>query len=176
MNEFEKEYLKIINEDSGIKILYLPNEIKKFNFKSFTPFEYHNVSIFQSAIHEDLNHVLNQLNKRNDKDYSLNDVFIIIKRGIDKYLELIKIENFNTKQSFNIISKSYSDIKIACSIEKNTIKEQLIYLNESDDNELYHNNYFCFIYTVLESSMKKRNIDKELIVENMNTEINLYVE
>ena len=177
MNKFEKEYLKIINEDNGLKILCLPSEIKKFNFKSFEPFEDHGVSIFQSAMHEDLNHVLNRLNKRSkaDKKYSLNDIFIIVKRGIDEYLKQCKNIRFNSKQSFNIISKSYSDIKIACAIEKNVIIDQLIYLDINDDNELYHNDYFCFIYTVLETKMKKHDIDKELIVES-NEIFNLYVE
>lgn len=50
MNSFEIEYLKIINEENGIKTLCFPTEIKKFNFKSFTPFEYKDVSVFQSLM------------------------------------------------------------------------------------------------------------------------------
>lgn len=174
LNNYEKIYLNIINEEAGIKVLYLPNEIMKFNFKSFNPFEYHNVSVFQSATHNDINHVLNRLNERSKKHYKLNDIFAIIKRGIDEYLKQSKTTKFNTKQSFNIISKSYKDIRIACAIEKNTIKSDLIFLEKDEDNKLYHNDYFCFIYTILESTMKKRSIDRELIVESYNT-FNLYV-
>jgi hypothetical protein len=171
MNNLKNEYLKIIFEENGIKILCLPSEIKKFNFKSFTPFEYHSVSIFQSAMHEDINHVLNQLNKRMKYDYTIDDIFLIVKRGIDEFLKLNKTNKFNSKQSFNIISKSYPDIKIACAIERNLIKNDLIYLNPNEDNTLYHNEYFCFIYTVLQSSMKKHIIDKNLFVENVNDNV-----
>lgn len=104
----------------------------------------------------------------------MNDIFIIVKRGIDEYLKQSKNIKFNTKQSFNIILKSYKDIKVACAIEKNDIKSNLIFLEKDEDNKLYHNDYFCFIYTILESSMKKHSIDKELIVESCNI-FNLYV-
>lgn len=174
LNNYEKAYLNIINEEVGIKVLYLPDRIIKFNFKSFNPFEYHNVSVFQSAMHNDINHVLYRLNERSKKQYTLNDIFIIVKRGIDEYLKQSKNIKFNTKQSFNIISKSYKDIKVACAIEKNDIKSNLIFLEKDEDNKLYHNDYFCFIYTILESSMKKHSIDKELIVESCNI-FNLYV-
>lgn len=175
MNNYEKAYLNIISEEAGIKILYLPDKIMKFNFKSFKPFEYHNVSVFQSAMHNDINHVLNRLNERSKTQYTLNDIFIIVKRGIDEYLKQSKTIKFSAKQSFNIISKSYKDIKIACAIEKNNIKSDLIFLEKDEDNNLYHNDYFCFIYTILESSMKKHSIDKELIVESYNNMFNLYV-
>ena len=110
MNTFEIEYLKIINEENGIKTLCFPTEIKKFNFKSFTPFEHKGVSIFQSSMRDDINHVIERLNERSKNDYTLNDIFLIVKRGIDEFLNLVKTQNFNSKQSFNIISKSYPNI------------------------------------------------------------------
>ncbi len=166
MNSFEIEYLKIINEENGIKTLYLPTEIKKFNFKSFTPFEYKGVSIFQSSMRDDINHVIERLNERSKNAYTLNDIFLIVKRGITEFLNLVKTQKFNSKQSFNIISKSYPNIKVVCAIEKNLIKNELIYLNKDDDHPLYHNDYFCFIYTILSASMKKHDIDKNLFVES----------
>jgi hypothetical protein len=165
MNSFENEYLKIINEANNFKVIYLPSEIKKFNFKSFTPFEYKGVSIFQSSMRDDINHVIERLNERTNNTYTLNDIFVIVKRGIDEFLNLVKTQKFNSKQSFNIISKSYPNIKVICAIEKNLIKNELIYLNEADDHPLFYNDYFCFIYTILLSSMKKHDIDKNLFVE-----------
>lgn len=115
---------------------------------------------------DDINHVIERLNERSKNAYTLNDIFLIVKRGIDEFLKLVKTQKFNSKQSFNIISKSYSNIKVVCAIEKNLIKNELIYLNESDDHPLYHNDYFCFIYTILSSSMEKHDIDKNLFVES----------
>ena len=91
MNSFENEYLKIINEANDFKVIYLPSEIKKFNFKSFTPFEYKCVSIFQSSMRDDINHVIERLNERSENAYTLNDIFLIVKRGIDKFLDLVKM-------------------------------------------------------------------------------------
>ena len=177
MKEFINNYFNIIHEDSGIKVLSLPREIKYFNFKSFPPFSYKNTSVFQSSLNTDIQHVIHQLNERSNNKYTLNDIFIIVKRGIDEFNKLKATMKFHSKQSFNIISKSYKEIKVACAIEKNTILDQLIYLNENDDNPLYHNEYFCFIYTVLEHNMKKHDIDKNLFVENINNDaITLYVD
>lgn len=176
MKKFDNLFSRLILESSEIKTLYLPSEVKHFNFKSFKPFSYKNVAIFQSALHEDINHVLERLNERSKHKYSLDDIFIIIKRGIDEFLQTAKVTNYKNKQSFNIISKTYSDIKIACAIEKNLIKNELFYLNDSDDDPLYHNDYFCFIYTILSRSMRKHLNDKELVVEHSENEITLFVE
>ena len=177
MNNFNKIF-KMIFEENGIKIIFTPSGSKKFNFSSFPPFEYNGVSVFQSSFHDDLNHVLNQLNIRTNKKYTLNDIFIIIKRGINEFKNQLKYKKFRNKQSFNIISKSYPEIKVACAIEINDIKNELIYLDFKDDNKLYHNDYFCFIYTVLLSYMHKKPLDYEIFVEeNVNKEeINLFVE
>lgn len=79
MKNLISSYIQIISEENGIKTLFLPSGIKKFNFISFVPFKYNNVAVFQSSLHYDLNHVLNQINARSTLQYTLNDIFIIVK-------------------------------------------------------------------------------------------------
>ena len=75
-------------------------------------------------------------------DYTLNEIFFkeFGLRKPDYYLDAPGKHLGETVG--NIISKTYSDIKIACAIEKNLIKNELFYLNDLFDF------YFLFSFLV----------------------------
>lgn len=140
--------------------------IYKFNFNQnkILPQMYKNVSIFNSGLNKDLNHVLNRINQRLNKQYTFNDILIIVKKAIDYYLN--NINNFKFNQSFLICSKQYPNIKMVIQITKNNIELQdKIELSERYNN-IFYCDYFCFIYTILTQNMISNNqYDKELILE-----------
>lgn len=168
MNSFDEAYLKILNEHKN----YFGYEI---NDETFTPFEYKSVYCCASYLNKNINHVLERLKSRTNND--LNDIFIVLKRGIDKFLQLSKTKYKNRiKNSFHIISKEYKNFKLVIEITKNQQKDILKYL-ENQSDFFYKCDYICFLYTILESNMIKKSLDDELYVEEVedtNNEI-LYV-
>lgn len=139
----------------------------KINENTFQPFKYKDVLICASDLNCDINHILSRLKSRSNISYNLNDIFTITKRGIDKFLTSSKYSNKNVK-SFHIISKSYPDIKVAIEIEKNKVKDMF-----NNSHEIYSAKYICFIFTVLTSTMNKKPLDDELLVESKN---NIFVD
>lgn len=174
MKQLIEKYLKVISEDKN----YFGYDINEHTFK---PFEYKNVFCAAANIcKSDLNHVLNRLNQRTKA--TINDVFIVLKRGIDKFLELknSKYKDRRTK-SFHIISKSYPEFKLAIQIVRNDQKDIFRYI-ENNDEFFFNCSYICFLYTILKNNMEKKPLDDELFVES-NTDstiktkiINLYVD
>lgn len=140
-----------------------------FNLNKFEniPAVYKNVTIFYSAKNKDPNHVLNQLNKRIEKEYSHNDLLTISKRLIDYYLK--NKNNFHFNQSFLVQSKSYPEFQLPIQITENHIDTfEKIELNEKYEN-IFNSKYFCFIYTVLLTDMISVNEnDQQIIVESSN--------
>ena len=171
MNSFNEVYLKILKEDKN----YFGFQINDHTFK---PFEYKKVFCVASSLNKDLDHVLTQLFNRTDN--TLDDVFIVLKRGIDKFLELSKTKYKERRtKSFHIISKEYKDFKLAIQIVRNDQKDMFKYL-ENPSEFFFECDYVCFLYTVLEPKMKKKPMDDELLVEendnNLNDEMDiLYV-
>ena len=172
MNSFNDVYLKILNEEkcyNGFQI----------NDQSFKPFEYKKVFCAPSRLNKDLNHVLNQLLKRTDN--TLDDVFIVLKRGLDKFLTMSKTKYKDRRtKSFHVISKEYSDFKLVIQIVRNNQKDIFKYME--DPSEFFYDcDYVCFLYTILEPTMSKKPTDDELFVEetdndNNSTENILYVD
>ena len=159
MEQLIKKYLEIINEDKN----YFGYQINDHTFK---PFEYKKMFCAASALNEDLDHVLTQLFDRTNN--TLDDIFIVLKRGIDKFLELKnkKYKDRRTK-SFHIISKEYNNFKLAIQIVRNDQKDIFKYLENKDDF-FFECDYICFLYTILEPNMNKKPMDDELFVEEIN--------
>lgn len=170
MKQLIKQYLNVLNEDKN----YFGFQI---NDHTFQPFEYKKIFCAAAATNKDLNHVLTQLFNRTNN--TLNDIFIVLKRGIDKFIQLknTKYKDRRTK-SFHIISKQYCDFKLAVQIVRNDQKDIFKYLENS--SEFFFNcDYICFLYTVLTPEMNKKPLDDELFVENSSiydSAIKIYVD
>lgn len=169
MKHLIKTYYDLLNEDKN----YFGFQI---NEHTFPPFEYNKVFVAASNLCEnDIDHVLTRLTGRTKA--SLDDVFIILKRGVDKFLSLQKSKYKNTRiKSFHVISKSYPDFKLVVLIVRNDQKDIFRYLENK--NEFFFNcNYCCFLHTILKTYMKKRPIDDELYVEEtkLNNEENVEI-
>ena len=170
MNSFNDVYLKILNEEkcyNGFQI----------NDQSFKPFEYKKVFCAPSRLNKDLNHALNRLLKRTDN--TLEDVFIVLKRGLDKFLTMAKTKYKDRRtKSFHIISKEYANFKLVIQIVRNNQKDIFKYMEDLSEF-FYDCDYVCFLYTILEPTMTKKPKDDELFVEensNNSTENILYVD
>lgn len=157
MKHLIKTYFNLLNEDKN----YFGFEI---NEHTFLPFEYNRVFVAAANTCEtDINHVLTRLKSRTTA--TLDDVFIILKRGINKFLELQKTKYKNTRiKSFHVISKSYPDFKLVILIVRNDQKDIFRYL-ENKEEFFFNCNYCCFLHTILKNKMLKRPIDDELFVE-----------
>lgn len=157
MKQLIKKYIEIINEDKN----YFGFQINEHTFK---PFEYKKIFCAASSLNKDLNHILTQLFKRTDN--TIDDVFTVLKRGIDKFLEQ-KNKKYNDRRtkSFHIISREFNDFKLAIQIVRNDQKDIFKYL-ENQSEFFYNCEYICFLYTVLKPDMIKKPTDDELFVEN----------
>lgn len=145
-------------------------DVYNINDKVFKPFAYKNVIIAASNLNKDPYHLTNRLNQRS-KNYSLNDVFIIVKRGIDHYLNDKELKQFHKRtKSFSIISKSYSDIIVSCTIEQNKLYD-MFDINSKDIFKT--SRYICFIYTILDKTMKTKVNDKQILTEEIGNEVTL---
>jgi hypothetical protein len=162
MKHLIKTYYNILNEDKN----YFGFQI---NEHIFPPFEYNRTFVAAASTCEtDINHVLTRLHGRTNA--ALNDVFIILKRGIDKFLQLQKTKYKNTRvKSFHIISKSYPDFKLVVLMVRNDQKDIFRYL-ENNKEFFFNCNYCCFLHTILKTHMLKRPIDDELFVEEIQGE------
>lgn len=163
MGSFNDVYLKILNEEKS----YYGFQI---NDQSFKPFEYKKVFCAPSGLNKDLNQVLNRLLKRTDN--TLKDVFIVLKRGIDKFLTMAKTKYKDQRTtSFHIISKEYANFKLVIQIVRNSQKDIFKYME--DPSEFFYDcDYVCFLYTILESKMTKKPADNELFVEETDNDNN----
>jgi len=166
MKHLIKTYLKILNKDKN----YFGFQI---NDHTFTPFEYKNVFCCASCLNKDINHVLTRLFTRTTAN--INDIFIVLKRGIDKFLQLKDNKYKNRRiKTFHIISKSYPNFKLVIQIVRNDQKDIFKYLENT--NEVFFNcNYICFLYTILINDMEKRESDDELFVESSTNNKNINI-
>ena len=174
MGLFNDVYLKILNEEKCYYGFHI-------NDQAFKPFEYKKVFCASSILNTDLNHVLSRLLKRTNNTYTLEDVFIVLKRGLDKFLTMAKTKYKDRRtKSFHIISKEYSDFKLVIQIVRNNQKDIFKYME--DPSEFFYDcDYVCFLYTILEPTMAKKPTDDELVVEETSnnstaTENILYVD
>lgn len=163
MNKFENIYYKIINE---IKHITSPDRDYKINDDAFKPILYKDICICVSALNPDPFHVLNRLNIRTNKKYSIDTIITIIKRYIDKDPKLKNIFKDKNRSiySCSIQSKEFNDIKIQVMFEINKARDIF-------SSDIENAKYFCFIYTVLSSDMKENKNDKILITESINLEV-----
>ena len=168
---FNELYLNILKEDKN----YFGFQINEYTFE---PFEYKKVFCAASSLNKDLNHVLSRLLNRTDN--TLDDIFIVLKRGLDKFLTLSKTKYKERRtKSFHIISKEYKDFKLVIQIVRNGQKDIVKYV-ENPSEFFYGCDYVCFLYTILKPKMTKKPTDDELFVEEINNDLNgqdiLYVD
>ena len=163
MNLFNDVYLKILNEEKN----YYGFQISDHTFK---PFEYKKIFCAASSLNKDLDHVLNRMLSRTDN--TLEDVFIVLKRGLDKFLTMSKTKYKERRtKSFHVISKEYSNFKLVIQMVRNDQKDICKYAE--DPSEFFWGcNYVCFLYTILEPRMSKKPTDDELFVEENNNNSN----
>lgn len=147
MNLFNDVYLKILNEGKN----YYGFQINDYTFK---PFEYKKIFCAASSLNKDLAHVLSRMLSRTDN--TLEDVFIVLKRGLDKFLTMSKTKYKERRtKSFHIISKEYSNFKLVIQMVRNDQKD--IFKYAEDPSEFFWScNYICFLYTILEPRMSKK--------------------
>ena len=163
MNLFNDLYLKILNEAKN----YYGFQI---NEHTFEPFEYKKIFCAASSLNKDLDHVLTRLLKRTDN--TLDDIFIVLKRGLDKFLTMAKTKYKERRtKSFHIISKEYTNFKLVIQIVRNDQKDIFKYV-ENPSEFFYGCDYVCFLYTILEPRMTKKPTDDELFVEEINNNSN----
>ena len=166
MKQLIKKYFEILKEDKnyfGFKI----------NDHTFSPFKYKKVFCAASSLNKDLDHILSRLFKRTDN--TLDDIFVVLKRGIDKFLE-VKNKKYKERRtkSFHIISNEFKNFKLAIQIVRNDQKDIFKYL-ENTNEFFYECDYICFLYIVLIPKMIKKQLDDELFVEDNFEHTNIEV-
>lgn len=154
----------MINSDvKNKKFKYTFNINKKYGF----PCSYKNVSIFLSGKNNNPFHFIQRLySKRNKPKIQLETIKQLIFSAIDIYLK--NSSNFKFNQSFIIRSKKFPQIKIPIQFTKNNIYtiDKMELMEKFKD--LFNNQYFCFIYTILTDNMQSINqYDKELILQEL---------
>lgn len=156
--KFEQVFNKIINE---MKFINSPNAIYKINDDVFEPVIYKDICICASSLNSDLFHILNRISKRTNRKYTLNTILTIIKRYIDKDLNLEKLfKNKNRKvYSCSIQSKEFNLVKVQVAFERNSARDIF-------SSGIEKCKYFCFIYTILDKEMQKKGTDIKLCVES----------
>lgn len=142
-------------------------EIYKVNKVPFAPFKYKNVVVAASDLNIDKNHLTNRLSERG-KNYTINDVTIIIKRFIDHYVTDKKLKSFHqTLKSFNIKSNSYKDIIVNVIVEPNKLYD-MFDINSSDIFKT--SKHICFVFTILKSNMITKITDRTVITEEIGND------
>lgn len=151
-------------------------KIYSINDETFTPFVYKNIYVCASALNNDKNHAIIRLLKRTK--YTLDDLFNLIKDGIDEFYKNKYQDLFNkstkfekTEQNFVILSKSKPDIKICILISKNTAYD----LFKNEHKEFHTSKYICFIHTILDEYMIPHSNDIKIFIEEVKNEIELNV-
>ncbi len=141
--------------------------IYSINDKVFKPFVYKGVLI-AASMNNDPYHLTNRLKQRG-KEYVLDDVFIIVKRGIDHYLNDKELKQFHDRtKSFSFRSKLYPNIIVSCTIEQNKLHDMF----DIDSKDIFKSSkYICFIYTILDKDMKTKVNDKQVLTEEIGNEI-----
>lgn len=161
-----KQLVNLITENFkavGYKRIY------EINDETFVPFVYKDFYVCASYLNTDKDHIITRLKSRTK--YTISDIFLLIKQGIDKFLadkyeQIFKNNTTHkfekTEQNFCILSKSKPDVKIGILISKNTAYDPF----KTDHSEFYSAKYICFVHTILDKTMIPHKDDKQLIVEN----------
>lgn len=156
--KFEQVFNKIINE---MKFINGPTAIYKINDDVFEPVVYKDVCICASSLNSDLFHILNRISKRTNGKYILETILTIIKRYIDKDLNLEKLFKDKNRKvySCSIQSKEFNLVKVQVAFERNNARDIF-------SSGIEKCKYFCFIYTVLDKEMQEKGADVKLCVES----------
>ena len=158
--KFNDLYNKIISE-----MVYInsPNASYKINDSVFNPIIYKDICICASALNPDLKHVINRLKKRTNNKYDINTIIEIIKRYINKDIDLSNLFKNDNKRycSCSIQSTEFNLITVQVVFEKNLARDIF-------STGIENCKYFCFIHTILSKNMTADSRDKELLVESNN--------
>ena len=156
--KFEQVFNKIIDE---MKYINGENAVYKINDEAFEPIIYKDVCICASSLNSDLFHVLNRINKRTNGKYTLETILTIIKRYIDKDLNLEKLFRNKKRKTYScsIQSKEFNLVKVQVTFERNNARDIF-------SSGIENCKYFCFIYTILDKEMQEKGTDIKLYVES----------
>ena len=158
--KFDQVFNKLINELTEVNG---PNASDKINDEAFEPVVYKDICICASSLNSDLFHILNRLSKRTNGKYTLNTILTIIKRYIDKDLNLEKLFMDKNRKvySCSIQSKEFNLVKVQVTFERNNARDIF-------SSGIENCKYFCFIYTILDKGMQEKGTDIKLCVESEN--------
>ena len=139
--KFDQVFNKLINE---MKYVNGPNASYKINDEAFEPVVYKDICICASSLNSDLFHILNRLSKRTNGKYTLNTILTIIKRYIDKDLNLEKLFMDKNRKvySCSIQSKEFNLVKVQVTFERNNARDIFFFWNRKLQIFLLYLYYF----------------------------------